>query len=502
MRLRSLKKSRHVFWVFLLWAGWAQGQYVPPNSAPVTRTVLDSTGICDYMFFATFRFILPTPFKHTLYLADRNADVVWYYEKKPWMVDFKLHPNGQMSFNQNGKFYILDSTFSLVDSFKCNNANTDIHDFHITPNGHYWFICTEDSTMDLSGILTRNGDPGSPNATVRGVVLQELDANRNLVADWHGFDHFDIADSDTIFFSNPAFLELNHSNSIFVDAQGDVLLSSRANHEVTYIDWPGGDVLWRLGGPNNEFTFLNDPANGINAQHDARFLPNGDLSIFDNGGFRSPGRARGVVYTLDTAARTATVVQEFVNPNLNSTGMGNFDIRPNGDVLINWGEFTPNSEPNLSFFKADSSKTMEMKFQDTYWTYRAVCADLPWTLLRPTITCMDSAGAAWLVAPQGHGDYLWSTGDTGRAIVPQGPGSYQVFVPRGIGRIGSPVFHFDGSATSCSPAVATPEPTTGQRPEHLVATYDLMGRPVRQVVPGRIYFEVYDSGRVRKRMVR
>ena len=51
--------------------------------------------------------------------------------------------------------------------------------------------------------------------------------------------------------------------------------------ELIKFDRQSGDVIWRLGGPMNDFTFINDPLYGPNRQHDARRLDNGNIIIFD-----------------------------------------------------------------------------------------------------------------------------------------------------------------------------------------------------------------------------
>ena len=38
--------------------------------------------------------------------------------------------------------------------------------------------------------------------------------------------------------------------------------------EVIKFDSVTGEIIWRLGGPMNDFTFINDQLNGPNRQHD------------------------------------------------------------------------------------------------------------------------------------------------------------------------------------------------------------------------------------------
>ena len=58
------------------------------------------------------------------------------------------------------------------------------------------------------------------------------------------------------------------------------------------IDRATGNVGWVLGGKENQFTFVNEneanSPNYFSYQHDARILPNGDLTLFDNGNQHTP----------------------------------------------------------------------------------------------------------------------------------------------------------------------------------------------------------------------
>ncbi|MEM7037877.1 MAG: aryl-sulfate sulfotransferase, partial [Bacteroidota bacterium] len=312
------------------------GQWTPQNSPALEYTWHEDAEVCDYMFLGLFRFISPSPRTATNLILDNKGDVVYWQKAAEWMLDWKIHPNGLMSYNLYDKWYILDSTFTMIDSLKCQGYNTDVHDLIITDDGHYFLICFEDSTMDLSALTTPNGMQGAVNGHVTANVIQELDANKNIVKEWHTLDHFDVLDIGPQFFTQPGVAELNHTNSISLDQWGNMVMSHRANHEVTYVDWDSGDIIWRLGGNNNEFTFTNDI--GINSQHFAQIQPDGKLSVFDNGTHHIPKKARGIVYDLDTVNMEATKVWEYTNLDLFSTSLGSFqravDLNEDlGDVL-------------------------------------------------------------------------------------------------------------------------------------------------------------------------
>ena len=84
--------------------------------------------------------------------------------------------------------------------------------------------------------------------------------------------------------------------------------------EVTKINRQTGDIIWRLSGAHNEFTFINDLLDGFRNQHDIRSLGDSLYSVFDNGNNHDPSRSHGVIYKLDTNAKTSTLVWEYRNP--------------------------------------------------------------------------------------------------------------------------------------------------------------------------------------------
>jgi len=108
--------------------------------------------------------------------------------------------------------------------------------------------------------------------------------------------------------------------------------------EVRKIDARTGDIIWRLGGRNNQFTIMNDPLGGFSAQHSGRILDNGNLLLYDNGLRHSPPESRAVEYRLDATNRTATLVWEFRhNPPIFTPIVGSAQRLLNGNTLVGFG---------------------------------------------------------------------------------------------------------------------------------------------------------------------
>tara|TARA_Y100000768_G_scaffold136220_1_gene101391 strand:- start:31 stop:729 length:699 start_codon:yes stop_codon:yes gene_type:complete len=129
-----------------------------------------------------------------------------------------------------------------------------------------------------------------------------------------------------------------HGNSIEIDTDQNIILSNRAMSELIKFDRVSGELIWRFGGPMNDFTFINDPLNGPNRQHDARRLENGNLMIFDNGDQRQSPYTRITEYEIDEENLIATLVWEYSHPNgYVSLNQGCAQRLENGNTLICWG---------------------------------------------------------------------------------------------------------------------------------------------------------------------
>ena len=347
-----------------------------------------------------------------------GAGHIAYHRVAPGASDFRVWPDGRMSYAAGTKHRLMDSTFTVVDSVACaGGVITDRHDLRILDNGHYLLLGTEFLTMDLSGydLFLGYNAPGSPTATVECGLIQELDSAKNLLWEWHLADHFDFLETDTTRLYDPDEVDWSHCNAVEMDQDGNILLSSRHFNEITKIDRQADTIIWRLGGPNNDFTFVDDP--GFFWQHDIRRLPNGNITLFDNS---RPGAhpGRGVEYALDESQLIATPVwSRSFGPAAYSTAMGNMQRLEDGNTLIGWGALTPDNAV-FTVYSPDSSRVRELRFLDTLVSYRSYYFDtLPFALDRPGITCAQVDSGYQLTAEDGWQVYQWSNGDPGQVTM-------------------------------------------------------------------------------------
>jgi len=445
----------------------SQSQTFPP----VNMIISDSAANAGYFFMSPYKNAPPYLYDRPLMITDQLGRLVFYrYFPGPMnenaTIDFKLQPDGRMSyFNVSaGKFFLMDSTFSVVDSILCvNGFDTDQHDFQVFPNHHYMLMGLETRVMNLTAYHwfgPNHTTPGGANALVTAVVLQEFDANKQLVWEWKGHDHYAFGDVDQLWLSLPNKVDWTHANSVELDHDGNILLSLRHFDEITKINRSTGDIIWRFGGKANQFTFPNDTI-GFTGQHDIRRVSDTSVSFLDNGQYTNPAIARAVEFALDENNKIARLVWQYFNDSSHvSAACGNHQYLQNGNHLIDWG-FIGQPSPWLAIVKPDKSKVLDLYFDNGYISYRAFnYITLPWQLPRPSIDCEVIGGENYLVAEPGHAHYIWSTGDTTSSIIITQPGEYYVFATCGDGFMCSERLKITDPLNPCSytPVPAPPVP--------------------------------------------
>ena len=305
-----------------------------------------------------------------LMILKNSGDPIFYRKMQSPCLDFKLQPNGLLTYfdvNAN-KYYGMDSLYVVVDSFMTGNGYApDEHELLLLPNGHALLMAYDSQAVDMSSIVP----DGNPSATVIGLIIQEIDQQKDVVFQWRSWDHFQITDATHENLTTP-LVDYIHGNSLDLDSDGNILLSSRHLDEVTKINRQTGEIIWRWGGKNNQFAFINDSL-GFSHQHSVRRLANGNVLMFDNGNFHSPPFSRAVEYQLDEQGKTATLVWQYRNtPDAYGFAMGYTQRLENGNTLIGWGA----TNPTVTEIRADGSKVYELTLASGVYSYRAF--RFPW----------------------------------------------------------------------------------------------------------------------------
>jgi hypothetical protein len=268
-------------------------------------------------------------------IIDSSLSPSWFINSGEFGLDFKVNQNYLTFFNKsNQNWIVLNDKMKEVDTLNCvNGYKADYHDIQLLQNGGYILQAYDSISVNMSEIVSG----GNPNAIVIYLIIQEFDQNKNLIFEWNAWDHLNIADYTNLDLTRLR-LTWMHGNSIEVDQDFHLLVSNRRSSEILKIDRNTGDVLWYLGGPNNDFTINNDSFNGFNKQHDVRRLSNGNILLFDNGNEHQPPISRVVEYSVNEINKSINLVWEFYHPEqLLGLAMGSAQRLPNQNTLINWG---------------------------------------------------------------------------------------------------------------------------------------------------------------------
>jgi len=324
----------------------------------------------------------------------KNDGTPFWYKKIDghFPSDLKMQPNGMLSYADIKESYyfagggetvhkIMDSTYTVVDSFATGNGYVaDSHDFQLLSNGHALLISYDLQLVDMSKIVSG----GNPGAYVAGSIIQELDSDKNVVFQWRTWDYIQIDES--YFDLTLAAFDPMHANALDVDTDGNILVSFRNISQIIKINRATGEIMWRLGGRKNQFTFLNEHQENaplyFSRPHDIRSLPNRHITLFDNGLDHKPAYSRAVEYEIDGQNKTATLVWEYKHPDKVFAPMqGSVQRLPNGNTMIGWGNATKSNSnwPAATEITSDGTIVFEMLFENKgMLSYRAL--KYPWLM--------------------------------------------------------------------------------------------------------------------------
>ena len=270
-------------------------------------------------------------------VLDNSGRVVWYRHFPDGIgLNFAALGNGRYATQPHTPdpadlepWAEVDPAGEVTGTFGCANGFTSrFHDAISDNAGGHWLMCDDVRTMDLSTI------GGQAAARVTGTVIQHVDATGTALFQWNAFYHYALTDLPATDRAGAA-VNFTHGNAIALDTDGNLLASFRSLSEITKISVATGDVLWRLGGLANQFTFAGTSSPPFVGQHGLRVTSSGVL-LLDNRG--EPGASRAERYRLDEGTRTATLVESFRSqPDAVGLLGGSVQQLDNGHVLVSLG---------------------------------------------------------------------------------------------------------------------------------------------------------------------
>lgn len=334
-------------------------------------------------------------------ILDQNGTPVWYqktagpatFNVTPLArneVAWALGPGQGFGTDAGGAFTVYDLATKETRRLKTPTPPVDFHELLPLENGDRLMLATPlRAGLDLRPLgLGASG-------TIVDCLVEEVNAAGQLQWRWRASDHIGVAESlhwvvHTV--DRQEAYDLFHCNSVDWDpATGDLLVSLRAADAVYRIDGKSGSIRWKLGGNSvvgdreQHLMITKDPEVAFHGQHDARFEPGNDVSLYDNHTWFL-GAARGVEYRVDSHAGTAAFVWQYRSPDgQHSNATGSFRrYDGGGDNVISWG-----FKLNTLFTEVDAAGRvlLDARFSggDTaYRTIKAPLAQFDIDLLRAT----------------------------------------------------------------------------------------------------------------------
>lgn len=286
---------------------------------------------------------------------------------------------------------IRDLQGAIVDQITIPGGSYVIgwHEFLTLPNGNR--VVTSYTERPLTGdpdepSTCRNGADMSQSVTPDVLIdseVIELDAATDAIVGtpWSTATHlaFDETVLAVCFDLDPGAgtewgLDLAHVNAVDVFPNGDWLISMRHASAVYRVRPSTGAVVWKLGGTlrgdGTSLTVQGDPRGGPGGPHDGRVLSDGSVTMHDNHVTptgASPSRA--VQYTIDTAAKTATLAWSYTSPINRSGTLGSVRRQPDGNTVIGWGA---SWQPWLEEVDAAGERVLSARIGDLATFYRVV----------------------------------------------------------------------------------------------------------------------------------
>ena len=239
----------------------------------------------------------------------------------------------ELGFGQ-GEDVVMDSSYRTVARIGGGNGlKADLHDFQIAPDAVAYITAYNPIRCDLSSLK------GAPDGAIIDTAVQEIDMRTGLVRwEWHSLEHVGASESQTPAATDTTPWDWFHVNSIDPEPDGNLLISARNTWASYQLQAGTGRILWRLGGTTSSFRM--GPGTEVAWQHDARMLPDGEVTLFDDGS--NPPihhQSRALRIALEPAQRRARLRLAYTHPSpaVLAPSQGNMQTLADGNTLVGYG---------------------------------------------------------------------------------------------------------------------------------------------------------------------
>lgn len=312
-----------------------------------------------------------------LMMIDRQGRLVWFapvtggspfnlsvqsYEGKPALTWWR---GTIASAHGYGVAEIGDDAYHAIKPIHTGDGlQTDLHDVQLTSRGTALVTAYATTTVDLRAV------GGSQQGRTFVGHVQEVDLKTGRVLlDWNCLDHVPVTESYQPPPRSDQGYDYFHLNSVAEMDDGNLLICARNTCALYKVDRSSGKVLWRMGGKRSDFSVST--AARFWWQHDARAHGSSVITVFDNAGIAKEKQSRGLVLSVDEAARRVDLTRAYLHPAGFVAGtLGNVQLLSDGGAFVGWG-----SQSYFSQYAADGSLILDGELPIGVRSYRAYLAD-------------------------------------------------------------------------------------------------------------------------------
>ncbi|MDQ2984320.1 MAG: arylsulfotransferase family protein [Actinomycetota bacterium] len=314
-------------------------------------------------------------------IVDNEGNVIWFKQVEPReATDFRAQRyqgkpvltwwEGKSDFGIGQGFGVIydDSYRKIATVHAGNGLDSDLHEFRLTPRNTALLTIYHKVPADLSKL------GGPKQGFAQDGIIQEVDvATGKVLFEWHSLPEVPFNESYTplrkVKKGGKSFYapyDYFHPNSVFLDPDGNYLVSARNTRAVYLIGHKTGKILWRLGGKKSDFKM--GTGTHFAWQHDAQFHPDGTLTLFDNESMPPVGpESRALTFKVDHDAKTVTLLRSYSHPDkILAPHQGNFQVLPNGNGFVGWGGIA-----HMTEFSKGGKVVFDAHFSSSIDSYRA-----------------------------------------------------------------------------------------------------------------------------------
>jgi len=354
--------------------------YVTSDVRPPAISITQPAGTSpasqpSYIFIAPRGYLSSSVGQSGLMIVDRQGSLVWFgspiggtplnfavqqYQGQPVLTWSAGYVNAAGI--TYGTSYIADSSYRVIATVKAGNgAETDLHEFNLTPQGTALITAHRKVPADLRAL------GGPRKGAVYESIAQEIDvATGKVLFEWNSLDHVPLSESYQPLAGETSGYDYFHINSVALAPDGNLLISSRNTWTVYKVARPNGAIQWRLGGKKSDFDA--GPDAGFSWQHDARMPNPGLLTVFDNAS--SPpeeAKSRALLLNVDATAMQVTLEHAYTHPaGLLVDNQGSVQLLPGDQVFVGWG-----AQPYFSQFASGGELLLDGEMPAGDQSYRA-----------------------------------------------------------------------------------------------------------------------------------